>query len=134
VVKPVIETVAKGGHDRMTEIGVESEAGRSAESLVRLDLGEGAVFLAARQVSTRPEPGTEREIADYQPRLEKALTGLADFARRLAGTLEDTGAEKVAIEFGCELALESGSFVAVIGKASTNATFKVALEWVKPPE
>jgi hypothetical protein len=34
--------------------------------------------------------------------------------------------------FGCEFALESGSFVAVVGKASAASTFSVELEWDKP--
>jgi hypothetical protein len=41
-------------------------------------------------------------------------------------------AHKVSVEFGCEFAVESGGFIAVIGKASAKSTFTVGLEWTKP--
>jgi hypothetical protein len=38
-------------------------------------------------------------------------------------------ASRVTLEFGCDIALESGSLVAAIGKASAKSAFKVTLEW-----
>jgi hypothetical protein len=35
-------------------------------------------------------------------------------------------------EFGCEFAVESGTLVAVVGKASGRSAFKVGLEWSAP--
>lgn len=74
----------------------------------------------------------EREIADRRPRLETVLGGVANFAKQIVGSLNETGASKVSVEFGCEFALESGTFIAVIGKASAKSTLKIGLEWAKP--
>jgi hypothetical protein len=36
------------------------------------------------------------------------------------------------VEFECEIALEAGGLVAVIGKASSKAAFHVTMEWEQP--
>jgi hypothetical protein len=67
-----------------------------------------------------------------QPKLEQLLDGLAGFAQEIAGRLQGTDASKVSVQFGCEVLVESGQFVAVIGKASSKSTITVGLEWDKP--
>jgi len=102
-------------------------------TLVPLDIGGQTVYLTARELDFGGRfPREEREISDRQPRLENVLNGLAQFAKEIVGTLQETGASKVAVEFGCEFVLESGSFIAVIGKVSSKSTLKVGLEWTKP--
>lgn len=73
--------------------------------------------------------GEEQEIALRKPSLDQALDGLMGVVRAMGGRLRSTDASKVSVEFACEFAVESGAFVAVIGKASGKSTFKVALEW-----
>jgi hypothetical protein len=99
--------------------------------LVPVDIDGRTVYLTARQ---KGGSGEEREIADRRPRLESVLSGAASFAKQVVDTFQDTGASKVSVEFGCEFALESGTFVAVIGKASTKSTLTIGLEWAKPGE
>jgi hypothetical protein len=89
--------------------------------------------------SVRPNPlGEERtyeweqDIVARRPSLQGALDDLAAVARELGSRLQDAAVSKVSVEFGCEFAVESGGFVAVIGKASARSTFKVGLEWTKP--
>nr|WP_246260446.1 CU044_2847 family protein [Streptomyces typhae] len=67
-----------------------------------------------------------------RPRLEQLLDGLAGFAQEIASRLQSTDASKVSVQFGCEVIVESGQFVAVIGKASSKSTITVGLEWDKP--
>jgi hypothetical protein len=74
----------------------------------------------------------EQEIAFRKPSLDQALDGVMGVVRAMGGRLQSTNATKVSVEFACEFAVESGAFVAVIGKASGKSTFKVALEWTKP--
>jgi hypothetical protein len=104
-------------------------------TLVPISVGGQTVYLTTRELNiTSGEPRNEREIADRQPRLEKMLAGLAQFTKEVVGTLQETGASKVSVEFGCDFALESGTFIAVIGKASSKSTLKVGLEWSKPEQ
>ena len=46
--------------------------------------------------------------------------------------MQSTDASKVSVQFGCEVLVESGQFVAVIGRASSKAAITVGLEWDKP--
>lgn len=73
--------------------------------------------------------GGESEIAWRQPSLEQALDSLMGVAGAISARLRDADATRVSVEFGCEFAIESGTFVAVIGKASATSAFKVCLEW-----
>ncbi|MFC4530598.1 CU044_2847 family protein [Sphaerisporangium dianthi] len=77
-------------------------------------------------------PGQEGPIGIRTPALEEALDGLMGVAKAMGARLRETGAAKASVEFGCEFAMESGSLVAVIGKAGGKSTFKVALEWTDP--
>ena len=63
--------------------------------------------------------------------LDDVLGGMMGVARAVGERLKESDASKVNVEFGCEFAIESGSVVAVIGKASGKSTFKVALEWTR---
>ena len=44
-------------------------------------------------------------------------------------TMTHVGATRYSIEFGCEIAVESGSFMAMIGKVGAKSQFKVTVEW-----
>jgi hypothetical protein len=104
-------------------------------TLVPVDIDGQTVYLTVREMGGGlPGSGDEQEIADRRPRLESVLGGVANFATQVVGTLKETGASKVSVEFGCEFALESGTFVAVIGKASAKSTLTIGLEWAKPEE
>jgi len=102
-------------------------------ALVPLSVGGHTVYLTARELGpARRQRRSEREIADRGPRLEKVIGGVAEFAKEVVGMLQETDASKVSVEFGCEFALESGSFIAVIGKVTSRSALKVGLEWAKP--
>jgi Trypsin-co-occurring domain 1 len=104
-------------------------------ALAPVDIDGQTVYLTVRGMGVGlPGSGEEREIADRRPRLDSVLGGVAGFAKQVVGTLQETGASKVSVEFGCEFALEFGTFVAIIGKASSKSTLTVGLEWTKPEE
>ncbi|GAA1017732.1 hypothetical protein Aple_024840 [Acrocarpospora pleiomorpha] len=56
----------------------------------------------------------------------EALSGLAD---QLRTALAPSEATKYSVEFGCELAVETGKVVAILGKGSAKCALKVTLEW-----
>jgi Trypsin-co-occurring domain 1 len=82
-------------------------------------------------VSESGESGGEADIAFRRPTLEQALDGLMGAVGAIGSRLSGTGAQVVTVEFGCEFGLELGSFVAIIGKATSSSSFKVSLEWHK---
>lgn len=101
--------------------------------LVPVSVGDHRVYLAAEEFGASDAGGDEREIAARAPQLRDLLDGLAGFVEQFSGSLQRTDASKVTLEFGCEIAVESGSFVAIIGKVSGRSTLKVGLEWTRPP-
>jgi Trypsin-co-occurring domain 1 len=113
--------------DQFSEVTAADDA-----ALIPVDIAGQTVYLSVREIGGTPGARGEREIADRRPRLENVLGGVTNFAKEVVSTLQETGASKVSVEFGCEFALESGAFVAVIGKASSRSTLTVGLEWAKP--
>ena len=111
---------------------LDEEGGETADGmLVPLNMGEHTVYLAVRGLEGAGA-GEESEISGREPRLDQVLDGLTEFSKELMGRLHQAGASKVTVEFGCEIAVDSGSLFAVIGKASAKSTLKVGLEWTKP--
>lgn len=67
-----------------------------------------------------------------QSSLEEVMSGLAAFASQLNRTVESFAADKVTVQFGCEVGMETGQLFAIIGKAGAKSTIDVTLEWTKP--
>jgi Trypsin-co-occurring domain 1 len=114
---------------------VLEQQGTDADELMSVEFDGHTIYLAVRTVDrVDPAPHVdERQIVARERRFEDALAGIAGFAKQVVGTMQTTRASKVTVEFGCEIAVESGSFVAVIGKASAKSTMTVSLEWTGPP-
>ena len=108
-------------------------AGQDGVRLVPIVVGGQKIYLSARAVEpARGETGDEREIAFRKPRLEQVLDGLAVFAQEIVSKFQGANASKVTVQFGCEVIVESGTLVAVIGKVSATSAITVGLEWAKP--
>lgn len=101
--------------------------------LVPLEVNGQIVYISATRLSAGEiRPGAEREIAAHRPTPGQVLDGLTGFAHEVAARLSKLDASRVTVELGCEFAIESGTIVAVIGKASARSAVKVGLEWNKP--
>lgn len=104
----------------------------SDDRLVVLDVDGQRVYMAVQELDSRY--GDEREVSGrVRRRLDEALEGLTSTARAVVTQLRQSEATRVRVQFGCEFALESGSIVAVVGKARTSSAFTVELEWEQPP-
>jgi hypothetical protein len=77
-------------------------------------------------------PAEEQEIGWRAPRLESVLDSLTAVAQAMGTRLRQTGASKATVEFGCDVSLDTGQLLAVIGKASSKSAWKVTLEWTAP--
>lgn len=103
------------------------------DKLIPVQIAGQTVYLAVRNIEDQKRPlGDERPISARVPRIDDVLEGVAGFAAKVADSMQETKASRVSVEFGCEFALESGTFVAIVGKASTKSTMTVSLEWAAP--
>ncbi|MER5222900.1 CU044_2847 family protein [Streptomyces flaveus] len=117
----------------MAEIAGREVLGEREAVLVPVEVEGQTVYLAVQDRGYGSGvSGRESDIAARRPSLDEALDGLMGLARAMGTRLQQTDATKVTIEFGCEFVLESGSFVAVVGKASAKSSFLVGLEWDRP--
>ncbi|GIG91111.1 hypothetical protein Pen02_60470 [Plantactinospora endophytica] len=103
----------------------------ASEVLVPLEIDGHTVFLSARASTDRTQPGDEVEIAAKQPELDDALRGVVAFADKVTARLQNSDATRFSVEVACEFAMESGTFVAILGKVSAKSGLKVTIEWEK---
>jgi hypothetical protein len=101
---------------------------------VRVDMGDAALYVEAYDLhpESAADYGEERDIAAVKPDMTEVIRALRAFSGSLAESLRESRATRFTIEFGCEIALETGQLVAVLGKASAKSTLKVTLEWEQP--
>ncbi|MDG4819322.1 MULTISPECIES: CU044_2847 family protein [unclassified Micromonospora] len=112
----------------MNEDGVAVDG---PESLVPLRVDGHVVYLSTG-VLRAGASSDEAEVAARPASLDEALAGLAAFAGKVADSLRGADVTRLSVEFSCEFAVESGKFVAILGKASAKSGVKVGLEWEKP--
>ncbi len=113
-------------------MGAESLSATDAETLVPLQVRGRTVYIAAHRAGMPGRVGQETEISAQRPALDDVLGGVTAFAEELVDRLRQVEVSKVTVEFGCEMAVESGALIAVVGKASGKSSIKVGLEWIKP--
>lgn len=105
-----------------------------AETMVPVEIDGQTVLMSLAPGGRQPglDLGEEQEIGWRRPRLEPVLDGLTAVARAMGTRLQQTGASKATVEFGCDVSFDTGQFLAVVGKASSRSTWKVTLEWTAP--
>ncbi|MFI0962952.1 CU044_2847 family protein [Streptomyces sp. NPDC021080] len=107
-----------------------TEDDRTMRETVVVPVTQDGVRIHVFADSTESEAGGEEtEISARRPDLGHVMSGLNTVARAMGEQARQSTASKVTVEFGCDIALESGSLVAAIGKASAKSAFKVTLEW-----
>ncbi|SRR5260370_28441556 len=76
--------------------------------------------------------GGDEEIAAVGvPSFASAWKPITKIAQEIAKTMHDAQPSRVAVEFGCEFAVESGSLTTLIVSGSGSGSIKVTLEWSK---
>jgi hypothetical protein len=103
-------------------------------SRVRVNMGEATLYIEASELhpGSGGDSGEERDIAAAKPDMTDVIAAIKEFSGQLGTSLSASGATRFAVEFGCEVALETGKLVAVLGKASAKSTLKVTMEWGQP--
>ncbi|MER6569778.1 CU044_2847 family protein [Streptomyces sp. NPDC001093] len=110
---------------------MDEERDAGGETVVPVEIDGQKVLLSVGPGGRPAGPalGEEQEIGWGRPRLEPVLDGLTALARAMGTRLQQTGASRATVEFGCDISFDTGQFLAVVGKASTRSTWKVTLEW-----
>jgi hypothetical protein len=93
--------------------------------------GDDRVYLSVRHLDST---GDEKEVSAHTPSFDEVVSKVMTLANGAVDGLRNTGASRVMLEFGCEIGVESGQLIAIIGKATGKSTFKIGLEWSAPTE
>jgi hypothetical protein len=104
------------------------------DQVVPLRIGTSLMYVTATRLSANQagELDEEVEIAARPPSVEQITAALKDFATQVTESLQGSGASRFVVEFGCDVAVETGRVVAMLGKGSLASTLRVTLEWSRP--
>ncbi|MEU4819924.1 CU044_2847 family protein [Micromonospora aurantiaca] len=107
-----------------------NEAAGSIEvsSVVPLHVDGHLIYLTGAVLDAH-QGSDEVDVASRPLDLDEALAALTAFATKVGDRLKQADVSRLAVEFSCEFAVESGKLVAVLGKGSTKSGIKVGLEW-----
>jgi len=95
-----------------------------SQSNVPLALSNGAsAYIEATNL------GGEEPVAFGELSLEEIAKAIEGISEALIGALEKAKPSKAVIEFGVEVALESGKLTALFVQGQSKANLKVSLEW-----
>ncbi len=97
-------------------------------------LADGSVLYVEARDLARSPGDDEQELSGSVRRMSAATVdqvaaAVGGFATRIGASLAQSGCQRYSIEFGCEIAVETGRVVAVLGKGSATSTVKITLEW-----
>jgi hypothetical protein len=100
------------------------------EDLIPLRVGDDAVlYVSASRLSADQTYDGEVEVAGRIPSTRQIIEVIGRFADELTGELGKSAATRFTVEFGCEIAVETGQVFAVLGKADAKSSLRVTLEW-----
>jgi hypothetical protein len=74
-------------------------------------------------------PDGDVRVSDKDYGLEDFTNSLETLTKALQTTIQKISPKKASIEFGIEVAVESGKLTALLVKGSSKANLKVTLEW-----
>lgn len=104
------------------------EMDESRTQVVPLTLADGKTI----QVEATALGGSE-DVADITKALslEQVTDTIQGIAQSVHSTLRSINPDKATVEFGIQVALESGTLTALLVKGTGTANLKVSLEWSK---
>jgi hypothetical protein len=89
----------------------------------RVSLGNGTSVLI--ETEAREEEG----VANVLPSFSDLVPTIVAVASQLRAALENAAPTKASVEFGLELAVDSGKLTALIVKGTAKANLKITLSW-----
>jgi hypothetical protein len=111
----------------------DSELGEEANVTVPVEVDGHRMLVSVGSGGLGASDLAEEQEIGWRPvRLDSVLDSLTAVARAMGTRLQQTGASKATVEFGCDVSLDTGQLLAVVGKASSKSAWKVTLEWTAP--
>jgi|SRR5215213_52179 len=109
---------------RILRMGGEMEQRRN---VVPVQTADGSVV----QVQVTRLGGTEEDVAitDRLPHFDEVGNAIEGLSKSIASSIEKVKPQKASVEFGIEVAVESGQLTALLVKGSGTANITVTLEW-----
>jgi Trypsin-co-occurring domain 1 len=101
--------------------------------LVELQADGSVLYVEARDLAR--SPGDDEEELSGSVRkmsvatVDQVVAAVGGFASRIGASLAQSGCQRYSVEFGCEIAVETGRVVAVLGKGSATSSMKITMEW-----
>ncbi|MBL7781950.1 MAG: hypothetical protein JNM22_12085 [Saprospiraceae bacterium] len=77
------------------------------------------------------QPQGEENVSFSKFNISEILGKIESIANSFMDTLRKTNPQKATIEFGMDIAIESGALTALIAKGTAEANLKITLEWEK---
>ncbi len=94
------------------------------QELIPVKLANGAKIRVAATML-----GGEEDVAFRLPSFEEVTNTIEGIASSLNAALEKVKPKKASVEFGLEVAMESGKLTSLLVDSSGTATLKITLEW-----
>lgn len=73
--------------------------------------------------------GGEEEVAFTLPSFKEVTDAIEEIGQSVVTTLQKVKPRKASVEFGLEVALESGQLTALLVKGSGTSNLKITMEW-----
>ena len=75
--------------------------------------------------------GGDQDVASNFLEFESVTDAIEDISNAVVGTFDTIKPNKANVEFGLEIAVESGKLTSILVKGSGKANLKITLEWSK---
>lgn len=93
---------------------------------IRTQVGESLVLVEVSALEGPADVAFDRSFS-----FEEFETSLHNLAVGIRNALRHVAPDKIAVEFGVEVGVESGKLTALLVKGTAGANIKVGLEWAK---
>jgi hypothetical protein len=92
--------------------------------IIKAELANGSIVHIQATVL-----GGEEEVAFALPSFKEVTDAIEGIAKSVVTTIQKVKPKKATVEFGLEVALESGQLTALLVKGSGTSNLKITLEW-----
>jgi hypothetical protein len=97
--------------------------------LVELQADGSVLYVEARELGHDEQELSGSVLERPVAAAEQVAAAVGTFATTIGASLAQTGCQKYTIEFGCDIAVETGRVVALLGKGTAASSVKITLEW-----
>lgn len=94
------------------------------DEVIPVTLNDGTVIQVEATVR-----GEERVATGTPASFDDLMVAIESLSKAISTTLDKVKPQRASVEFGVEVALESGKLTALLVKGSATASMKVILEW-----